>query len=158
MSNAPREFWIEHYIGDIEHYIDDDYEAYIEPQTDKSIHVIEFSAYQQLLDQLQQLKAKIYAKEINNSPLRTYDGTTYYSVVAKLEDENEKLAEKCRQLKIAVDKADDIIKQKDKLQSALEIAVKYLEKIDINWGTDYCSGDTMIAHEALEEIRKVTNG
>ena len=45
-----------------------------------------------------------------------------------------------------------------KLQSALEIAVKYLEKIDEHFGTDYCSGDTMIAHEALEEIKKATNG
>ncbi len=44
-----------------------------------------------------------------------------------------------------------------KLQSALEIAVKYLEKIGDNFGTDYCSGDTMIANEALEEIKKVTN-
>ena len=41
-----------------------------------------------------------------------------------------------------------------KLKAQLSDAVKALEEIAAEFGTDYCSGDTMIAYEALAKLKK----
>ena len=39
------------------------------------------------------------------------------------------------------------------LEKKLSDATKALEEIAMDFGTDYCSGDSMIAHRALAKLR-----
>lgn len=49
----------------------------------------------------------------------------------------------------------DLLAERDSLRAANKIMREALEKVAAEFGTDYCSGDTIIAYEALAQVDKI---